>query len=71
MPVSNETSLKQRITYLKEALAKDNSEIVANLNEKGVECSILIPIIEHLWGFDALLDVKYEYTSDKRFDRFD
>lgn len=71
MAVTNETSFKQRIGYLRDALAKDNSEIAANLNEKGVECAILIPLIEHIWGFDAMLDVKYEYTSDKRFERFD
>jgi hypothetical protein len=71
MPVTNEASFKQRIGFLKEALEKEGNEIATNLNEKGVECSILIPLLEHILGFDALTDVKYEYTSDKRFERFD
>jgi hypothetical protein len=71
MPISNESSFKQRIDFLKEELAKENGEIASNLNEKGVECALLIPMVEHLWGFDALKDIKYEYTSDKRFERFD
>lgn len=71
MSVTNETSFKQRMGYLKESLSKENNEIADNLNEKGVECAILIPLLEHIWGFDALMDVKYEFTSDKRYDRFD
>ena len=71
MAITGESSFKQRIGYLKDALSKENNEIASNLNEKGVECAILIPLLEHIWGFDALQDVKYEFTSDKRFDRFD
>lgn len=71
MAVSNESSMRQRIAFLKEELQKDNTPIAMNLNEKGVECAILVPLLEHLLGFDAIHDIKYEFTSDKRFDRFD
>ena len=42
------------------------------LNEKGVECAIIIPLIETVLEFDALSDVKYEWSSETEYhQRFD
>ncbi|MBL7067416.1 MAG: hypothetical protein ISS29_06105 [Candidatus Marinimicrobia bacterium] len=73
MPALNESSFRQRIEFLKEILndEKQSNEIISRLQEKGVECSILIPLFEIELGFDTLKDIQYEYTSNKRFDRFD
>lgn len=71
MPEMNELSLKQRLEALKEDLNKDCPVFADRLQEKGVEIAILVPIFEVIMGFDGLRDVKYEYTSDKRFERFD
>ncbi len=71
MPVLSETSFIQRIDFLKEDLSKEKPKYIDRLKEKGVECSILVPLFEILLGFDALKDIEYEFTSDKRFERFD
>ena len=73
MPVLNENSFRQRIEFLKEALDDDSKQngIISKLQEKGVECSILIPLFEIELGFDAMQDIHYEYTSKTKFDRFD
>jgi len=52
-------------------LKSDNPILVNRLNEKGVECSILIPLFETILGFDSLKDIEYEATSEKWSDRFD
>lgn len=38
----------------------------ARLNEKGVECAILVPLLEHQLGYNPLLDIQYELSSDVR-----
>ena len=63
--------LKDRIEYVKKELVDENSTLVSRLSEKGVECTILVPIFEHLFGFDIIKDVNFEYTSNKRYERFD
>lgn len=71
MPALDKASFLQRIDILKEDLDHETSYYIERLNEKGVECSILVPLFETLLGFDALKDIQYEYTSNKRFERFD
>ncbi|WP_020614744.1 hypothetical protein [Sediminispirochaeta bajacaliforniensis] len=73
MPALNESSFLQRIDTIKELLSNEDQQdsIIATLQEKGVECAILTPLFETLLGFDALRDIKYEYTSNKKFNRFD
>jgi len=73
MAVLNENSFRQRIEFLKEALNDESkqNDTISRLKEKGVECSILMPLFEIELGFDAVQDIHYEYTSKKKFDRFD
>lgn len=67
----NLSILKDRIEYVKTELGDENSTLVSRLSEKGVECTILVPIFEHIFGFDIVKDVNFEYTSNKRYERFD
>lgn len=72
MPVKDKPSLKQRLTTIILDTQKEKPELRSRLNEKGVECSILIPIAEIIWEFDALKDIEYELGSKSRNDqRFD
>ena len=71
MPALDKVSFRQRVDNLKDDLSADSSELVQRLNEKGVECSIIIPLFEVLLNFDSMRDIQYEYTSDIRYDRFD
>lgn len=72
MPASNESSFMQRIENIKRKVDSDQgNEFIEGLQEKGVECAILIPLFETILGFDAVEDIKYEYTSKEKFDRFD
>jgi hypothetical protein len=73
MPALNEASFFQRIDKIKELLSSEEHQdnIITSLQEKGVECAILTPLFEILLGFDALTDIKYEYTSTNKFNRFD
>ena len=51
---------------------KEFETLRRGLNEKGVECSIIIPLIETVMEFDALYDVKYECSSETEYhQRFD
>jgi len=67
----NLSVLKDRIAYVKSELGNENSTLVNRLSEKGVECTILVPIFEYIFGFDIVKDVNFEYTSNKRYERFD
>lgn len=71
MPITNEEALRDRLAEVVED-EKGSGEYHDKLNEKGVECAIILPIVEILWGFDALKDVEYESSSKERNDqRFD
>jgi len=72
MPALDESGLRQRLKRLIEDEQSEVPKFRNKLNEKGVECSILIPIFEILLGFDALEDIQYESESNSRNDqRFD
>lgn len=67
-----EKAIKQRITTIIEDQNSENPKYSDKLNEKGVECSILIPFFEQLLGFDPIDDIQYELPSKNRSDhRFD
>jgi hypothetical protein len=73
MPVNNESSFLQRLDNIKDIMNNESkqSNMISSLQEKGVECAILTPLFETLLGFDALKDIQYEHTSNKKFNRFD
>lgn len=72
MPAFNESSFIQRIQKIKDKVdSPDGNDFIEGLQEKGVECAILIPLFETVLGFDAVDDIKYEYTSKEKYDRFD
>jgi hypothetical protein len=72
MPALDESGLKQRLKRIVEDEQSENPQFRGKLNEKGIECSILIPIFEIFLGFDALEDITYESASANRNDqRFD
>jgi len=56
----NLSLLKDRIEYVRTELSDENSTLVNRLSEKGVECTILVPIFEHIFGFDIVKDVNFE-----------
>jgi hypothetical protein len=62
----------QRLNVILADQANDPPELPDRLNEKGVECSILIPLFENILGYDPVDDIEYEVTSKKvhgqRFD---
>ena len=64
-----------RLNEIRRLLQEDQDafeRIAASLHEKGVECAIVVPVLEVLLEFDALTDVAYEQTSDvKHGQRFD
>ncbi|MEM6631910.1 MAG: hypothetical protein AAF694_19695 [Bacteroidota bacterium] len=67
----NISILKERIEFIKSELSKEETDMISRLSEKGVECTILVPIFESVLGFDPVKDINYEYTSNKRYERFD
>jgi len=67
----NLTRLRERIDYVKSELQKEQTDLISTLSEKGVECTVLVPIFETMLGFDIVKDINYEYTSNKRYERFD
>ena len=72
MPTLDEISFLQRLDEIKKDLKSEvDSHINENLQEKGVECVILMPLFEILLGFDALHDIKYESNSKVDSGRFD
>lgn len=66
-----EKAIRQRIAKLTEN--ESNTQYYRNrLSEKGVECAILMPLLEHVLDFDPLDDIEYEITSREKFgQRFD
>ncbi len=67
-----ETIFKQRMKHIIEDQSSENPRIPIRLKEKGVECTILMPLFEDILGFDPVHDIEYELSSDKvhgqRFD---
>ena len=55
--------LKDRIEFVKTELGNENSTLVNRLSEKGVECTILVPIFEHIFGFDIAKAVSYTHLT--------
>ncbi len=69
-----EKNIKSRLDFLRKDQSDENKEsyLSNRLKEKGVECSIIIPIFETILDFDAMLDIKYEESSlEKNNQRFD
>jgi hypothetical protein len=62
--------LQMRFKSILAELNADNSSVHQRFQEKGVECNILMPLLEYL-GFDPIKDICFEHTSSERFDRFD
>lgn len=64
-----------RLEALQKILREDHDELNrlgASLHEKGVECSIIVPMLETLLEFDSLRDISYEQEStQKHGQRFD
>ena len=57
---------------LKSEKPEEFEELSAALREKGVECALIVPLLEVILEFDALRDVKYEQSSDVKYgQRFD
>lgn len=73
MPIIQaETAYRQRLKSIVDDQKKDAPEFPNRLNEKGVECTILLPLFENILGYDPVDDIQYEVTSKKvhgqRFD---
>ena len=70
--IMDEKILKKRLDKFSEDKKKDASFFETSLKEKGIECAILLPIIETIMSFDALEDIEYEpnskESSGQRFD---
>lgn len=68
-------TVKDRLICLRQLIEEtpEKFEILKGaLHEKGVECAIIIPLIETVLEFDTLYDVKYEHSSEKEYhQRFD
>lgn len=68
-------TVKDRLSSIRQLIDEDQKkfEILKwALHEKGVECAIIIPIIETVLEFDTLYDVKYEQSAEKEYhQRFD
>jgi len=62
--MSNKKSYLERV---KELIEKEPEGLLTQrLNEKGVECSLVVPLFEYLLGFNSLTDIQYEITSKER-----
>ena len=69
-------AFNERLNILKKFLADPNEEqfdqLRCNMHEKGVECAIIMPLLEVVLDFDALEDIHYEEESkQKHGQRFD
>lgn len=67
-------TMEQRYKERIEMLVKKEPEglLPGRLNEKGVECALLLPLLEEIMEFDPLLDIEYEFSSEqKNGQRFD
>jgi hypothetical protein len=69
-----EKTLIDRLNYIIN-LQRDDlkwSEVKDKIREKGVECSLILPVLDVLLGYDAINDIAYEEPSKKvngqRFD---
>lgn len=65
----------ERLDHLRDLVINDQEKfekLRGSLHEKGVECAIIIPLIETVLEFDGLNDVKYEQSSEREYhQRFD
>lgn len=65
----------QRLQWLQNTLQEGGESLQGlqeAVHEKGVECGIIVPLLEVLLGFDALADIQYEHVSTTRHgQRFD
>ena len=60
-------TLRQRLEDVKVlSLNQDEEQVQLRtaLHEKGVECSIIVPLLEVLLDFDSLRDIRYEQSSE-------
>ncbi len=70
--VQGEMAFKQRLNKILEDQETNEPAIPPRLQEKGVECTILVPMFEYLLGYDPVDDIQYEETSTEVFhQRFD
>lgn len=67
-----EMAFRQRLTKILKDQEAEQPSIPNNLQEKGVECTLLVPMFEYLLGFDPVDDIQYEVTSNNVYhQRFD
>lgn len=65
-------AFKQRMKKIFEDQESSEPWIPLRLQEKGVECTILVPLFENLLGYDPVDDIQYELTSSNVYhQRFD
>lgn len=71
-PLQGESSFRQRLKMIVDDQYSDTPRIPTRLNEKGVECAVLVPLFENVLGYDPVDDIQYEHTSTQvhgqRFD---
>lgn len=66
------TDRLERIRRLAVENPEEFSRLRRSLHEKGVECSIIVPLLEVVMGFDAMTDISYEQASRSQHgQRFD
>lgn len=70
MAVMNAEGLRDRFNSIISD-RHNHGEFPQRLNEQGVVASVLIPLAEHWWGFDALEDIQYEIDSGAKYNRYD
>jgi hypothetical protein len=66
-----EKNYKERLDYVIETNHEKGNEIDSRMREKGVECSLIMPLVEVILNFDAVKDIEYEESSDIVRQRFD
>lgn len=65
-------TVRQRLERVSKDLDSESSTLPNRLNEKGVECAILVPLFEDVLGYDPVEDIEYESTSTQNHgQRFD
>ena len=65
-------TVRQRLERVRKDLESSDPELPNRLNEKGVECAILVPLFEDVLGYDPITDIEYESTSTQNHgQRFD
>lgn len=70
--IQGDLAFKQRLKKILEDQENIKPSIPPILQEKGVECTILVPMFEYLLGYDPVDDIQYEVTSSMVFhQRFD